>query len=92
MTETICNNGIKDAAAITFHTVAAAPPTASCLSSVVPTGACQPDHWCTTLAVSFFFVFNIYLFIYLFGCTGSQLWHTGSLVATCMLLVAACRT
>ena len=64
MTETICNNGIKDAAAIMFHMVAAAPPAASCLSSVVPTGACQTDHWCTTLAVSFLKIY-IYLFIYL---------------------------
>ena len=26
------------------------------------------------------FILNIYLFIYLFGCTRSLLWHTGSLV------------
>ena len=28
--------------------------------------------------------------IYLFGCTGSQLQHVGSLVVACKLLVVAC--
>ena len=35
------------------------------------------------------FVFKIS--IYLLGCTGSQLWHVGSLVVACELLVAECR-
>ena len=29
------------------------------------------------------FILNIYLFICLFGCTRSLLWHTGSLVVVC---------
>ena len=34
--------------------------------------------------------FNIYLFIYLFGCVGSSWWHVGSFVAVHGLFVAAC--
>ena len=37
----------------------------------------------------FFILKNIYC---LFGCLGSQLWHSGSLVVACELLVAACGT
>ena len=32
----------------------------------------------------------LFIFIYLFGCAGSQLWHGGSSVAAYQLLVAAC--
>ena len=39
----------------------------------------------------FFFFFLFKKNIYLFGCAGSQLWHVGSLVVACGLLVAACR-
>ena len=43
-----------------------------------------------SLLSSYFFK-KIYLFIYL-GCTGSSFWHSRSLVAVSVLLVAACGT
>ena len=35
-------------------------------------------------------IFLMFIFIFLFGRSGSQLWHAGSVVAACELLVAAC--
>lgn len=40
--ETTCNNGLKDTVTVMLHMVAAAPPTASCPTPVVPTGTSQP--------------------------------------------------
>ena len=55
---------------------------------------------CLDLTSLFFFNLEVFLipvfivflkiFIYLFGCTGSQLQQVGSLVVACELLVAAC--
>ena len=40
---------------------------------------------------SIYRVFKNILFIYLFGCVGSQLLHVGSFIAACRLFLAACR-
>ena len=48
--------------------------------------------FCSVLfnALSPFFLSFLKIFIYLFGCIGSQLQHAGSLVVACEPLVAAC--
>ena len=38
-----------------------------------------------------FYMFFKKIFIYLFGCTGCQLWQAGSLVVACELLAVACK-
>ena len=48
---------------------------------------------CLHLSQGFFFFFFFLIYIYLFACTGSQLWHAGPsiFVATCrILLIPAC--
>ena len=44
---------------------------------------CDDDLW-----LVIFLIFTY--FIYLRGCTGSELWHAGSLAVVCRLLVVAC--
>ena len=37
-----------------------------------------------------FYYFKIFIFIYVSDCAGSLLYHAGSLVVVCQLLVVAC--
>ena len=53
---------------------------------------CAQNNFCPfQLGHSFYFIFyNFYMFAYLFGPTGSLLWHAAVLAVLCELIVAAC--
>ena len=52
----------------------------------------REDSWWKMLSSQggFLLLLLFWTFTYLFGCTGSYLWHTGSVVAACKLFVLAC--